>query len=286
MANLPHPIPYQGSKRSLAPRIGRFVPRDVDTWFEPFAGSAAMTLWAAREGIARRYVIADALPPMAELWRAILERPDATAARYAAVWRGQEAGDRDYYDRVRARFNEAHDPVDLLYLTARCVKNAVRFNRRGHMTQSVDRRRLGMRPERMEAAIRGASALLGGRAEVRAGDWLDTTANAGPRDFLYLDPPYAGTTLGRDKRYAQGLEPDRLAEGLAALLARSLRFALSYDGSTGGRSYGPPLPPELGLARLLLPAGPSSQATLSGRREETVESLYLSPGLAPPPARS
>jgi DNA adenine methylase len=282
MANLPHPIPYQGSKRSLAPRIGLHVPRDVDTWFEPFAGSAAMTLWVAREGIARRYVIADVLPPMAELWRAILERPDATAARYAAVWRGQEAGDRDYFDRVRERFNGSQDPVDLLYLTARCVKNAVRFNRRGHMTQSVDRRRLGMRPERMEAAIRGASALLKGRAEVRAGDWLDTTADAGPGDFLYLDPPYAGTTLGRDKRYAQGLEPGRLAEGLAALRARSLRFVLSYDGSTGGRGYGPPLPPELGLARLPLPAGRSSQATLHGRREETVESLYLSPGLAPP----
>jgi len=39
MLRLPHPIPYQGSKRSLAPTIGRYVPDDIGTWCEPFAGS-------------------------------------------------------------------------------------------------------------------------------------------------------------------------------------------------------------------------------------------------------
>ncbi len=48
---------------------------------------------------------------------------------------------------------------------------------------------------------------------------------------------------------------------------------------TGERTYGPPLPAALGLSRLLLDAGTSSQATLLGRAEKTVESLYLSPGL-------
>lgn len=49
---------------------------------------------------------------------------------------------------------------------------------------------------------------------------------------------------------------------------------------TGGRAYGPPLPESLGLTRFLLHAGTSSQATLSGRNEETIESLYVTPGLA------
>ena len=39
MTKLPHPIPYQGSKRSLAPMIGPYIPRGVETFFEPFAGS-------------------------------------------------------------------------------------------------------------------------------------------------------------------------------------------------------------------------------------------------------
>ena len=77
----------------------------------------------------------------------------------------------------------------------------------------------------------------------------------------------------------EGLPQDRLIDGLADLRKRNIRFALSYDGMTGGKEYGPPLPDSLGLTRLLLHAGKSSQATLVGRSEETVESLYITPDL-------
>jgi DNA adenine methylase len=139
-----------------------------------------------------------------------------------------------------------------------------------------------MRPERMATAIAVACRLMRGRAEVRSGDWRATTSDAGPRDFIYLDPPYLGTTIGRDRRYVQQLERGDLIDGLEDLLARRVRFALSYDGMTGGRAYGEPLPEALGLTRLLLEAGRSAQATLSGRAERTVESLYLSPDLRRP----
>ena len=276
---LPHPIPYQGSKRALAPQIGLHIPRGVDVWFEPFAGSAAMTLWAVHHGIARKYVIADALAPIARLWQSIIDAPETTAERYRQVWLGQREGDAGYFNRVRARYNIGSDPVDLLYLICRCVKNAVRFNAQGQFTQSVDRRRLGMQPDRMATAIAAAALMLRGRTEVRSGDWLATTGDVGAHDFIYLDPPYLGTTVGRDKRYARQLGQDELIAGLENLLERRARFALSYDGMTGGRTYGPPLPAALSLSRLLLDAGTSSQATLSGRSERTVESLYLSPGL-------
>lgn len=279
MTTLPHPIPYQGSKRALAPRISRFVPAEIDSWYEPFAGSAAMSLWAARNRSPRRIVLGDVLEPLIALWGEILARPVAVADRYQAIWAGQGHDDPDYFNRVRARFNAAGDPVDLLYLLCRCVKNAVRFNSRGEFTQSVDRRRLGMRPEKMRAALNGAASLLQGRTELRAGSWLDALHDAGPDDFIYLDPPYAGTSSGRDKRYADGMARETLIAGLHALNARGLRYALSYDGLSGERSYGPPLPLELKLTQHLLHAGRSSQATLNGRAQDTVESLYLTQGL-------
>src|SRR5690242_10022321 len=181
---IPHPVPYQGSKRRLAPLIAPYIPRDVRTFFEPFAGSAAMTLYAAQHGLARRFVIGDSLECIVELWRGIVGHPEETASRYRAVWSGQSRNDADYFNSVRARYNRGHDPVDLLYLICRCVKNAVRFNSSGEFTQSVDRRRTGMHPDRMQAAILGASRLLRGMVEFRHGDWLHTTADAGARDFL------------------------------------------------------------------------------------------------------
>ena len=278
---LPHPIPYQGSKRQLAPAIARYLPTKIETFYEPFAGSAAMSIYAAHHRLAARFVIADSLTPMIDLFRAIVEEPEKTVCRYRELWHGQMIGDNSYFNRVRDRYNETGNHVDLLYLICRCVKNAVRFNRAGRFTQSVDKRRLGMRPDKMRKAILGVSAILGGRAEFRIGDWLETTADARPGDFLYMDPPYLGTSIGRDRRYHRQMMRDELVLGLESLRGRRIPFALSYDGATGGREYGPPLPEALGLTRLLLDAGTSSQATLNGRREETVESLYLTPGLAP-----
>jgi DNA adenine methylase len=276
---LPHPIPYQGSKRNLSRLIGGFVPRTIGTWYEPFVGSAAMTLWAAHKGVAKRYVIADSLEPIANLWRDLIDHPNEIAGRYEQIWLGQTTAGPDYFNKVRDRYNASKDAVDLLYLICRCVKNAVRFDRQGRFTQSVDKRRLGMHPDKMRAALFGASMILRGKTEVRVGDWLDTTADATCADFCYLDPPYLGTTVGRDKRYAAQLPRERLIQGLALFRDRKISFALSYDGMTGERRYGPPLPEELGLTRLLLHAGTSSQATLVGRREDTVESLYLTPDL-------
>jgi len=279
---LPHPIPYQGSKRMLAPMIYPLLPSSIETFYEPFAGSAAMTLYAAHHGVAKRYVLGDTLDPIIELWRSIVRSPTETAARYSAVWHGQANASFDYFNKVRERYNSDKDPVDLLYLICRCVKNAVRFNGSGRFTQSHDKRRLGMAPDKMESAIRGASILLRDKIEFRKGDWTLTTADAGQGDFVYMDPPYMGTSVGRDKRYHQQLLPVDLIAGLEKLNARNIRFALSYDGMTGEKEYGPELPSSLGMTRLLIYAGRSSQATLQGRADQTIESLYLSGNVKAP----
>ena len=277
---LPHPIPYQGSKRNLARLIAPYVPKECSVMFEPFAGSAAMTIYAAHHGLARRFVVGDSLKAIVDLWGLIVTSPSETEQRYRAIWQGQLTSGVDYFNQIRARYNQERDPVDLLYLVCRCVKNAVRFNAQGNFTQSVDKRRMGMHPDKMRVAIDGVANLLAGRVEFRHGDWLETTSDVTSYDFVYMDPPYLGTSIGRDKRYHEQLAPNALISGLETLLDRRVRFALSYDGMTGEKEYGPPLPAHLGLTRLLIDAGRSSQATLVGRAEKTLESLYLSPCVA------
>lgn len=277
--NVPHPLPYQGSKRKLAPLIGEFIERNVSTWYEPFAGSIAMTIWAVNHNVAKHYVIGDSLIPICYLWKAIINSPESVSGRYAEIWRGQKPGDHNYFNQVRERYNSNQDPVDLLYLICRCVKNAVRFNRCGNFTQSADKRRVGMNPEKMRKAVFAVSSLLKGKAEVRTGDWQKTISDVSPEDYVYLDPPYLGTSVGRDKRYAHQMERDILVAGLVKLIRSGIPFSLSYDGTTGGREYGPPLPEELGMTRLLLDAGISAQSTLNGKIEKTVESLYVWPAI-------
>jgi DNA adenine methylase len=277
---VPHPIPYQGSKRNLAPAILGYFPPGVAMLMEPFAGSAAITLAAAARGLAERYVIADLNQPLVELWQTILGSPEKLARQYETLWRAQHDDRRQYYDKVREEFNRTGKPDRFLYLLARCVKASVRYNAGGEFNQSPDNRRMGALPETMRLHILGASQLLRGKTECMAGDYREILARASRDDLVYLDPPYQGVCGERDPRYLQGVLFPEFVEALETLNFRDIKYLVSYDGRTGQRVHGRKLPESLRLRHVELRAGRSSQATLLGRAEITIESLYLSPALA------
>lgn len=278
-STIPHPIPYQGSKRALAPLILRHMPARCRRFYEPFAGSAAVSLAMAHENRAEAFVVSDVYAPLINLWRAILHGPTVLARAYERLWLQGEIDPAATYLAVRERFNRSPSPSALLYLLARCTKNSVRFNRQGAFNQAADPRRLGTRPETMATNLLATSRLLGWRTHLHALDYEDVITLATPDDAVYLDPPYQGTSHGKDHRYAQSIDLERFVGVLEGLRRRAVPFAVSFDGRTGDKHHGTRLPRELGLERMALRAGRSAQATLLGRAEETVESLYLSPEL-------
>jgi DNA adenine methylase len=95
-----------------------------------------------------------------------------------------------------------------------------------------------------------------------------------------MDPPYQGVCGERDPRYLKAVLFPEFVEVLESLNARDVAYLVSYDGRTGDKVHGYRLPSHLRLHLVELNAGRSSQATLLGRTEVTVESLYLSPALA------
>ena len=279
--SVPHVIPYQGSKRKLAPQILDYVQHEVKgTVYEPFAGSAAITLAAAASEIGNSYVIGDKFEPLIDLWELIINNPDYVADNYSKIWNAQLDDPKSYFLEIRKQFNEAQDPIQFLYLVARCVKNAIRFNANGEFNQSADNRRLGMKPEKVSRESHAISSILKGKASVIAGDFMEILKNAGPDDLVYMDPPWQGTSLKKDPRYAYLLDLDELVNGLAQLNERNVPYLLSFDGTCGDKSYGKELPKFLQLEKVGLNAGRSSQAILLGRDDVTIESLYISPAMS------
>lgn len=277
---VPHPIPYQGSKRNLAQVILSYFPRSFDRLVEPFAGSAAISLACAHRRLTPRFLMNDAHAPVAALWQEIIDRPDQLADDYEQLWRSQAGRERTFYDSVRDEFNETQRPAAFLYLLARCVKAAIRYNAAGEFNNSPDNRRKGAVPATMRARIKGAAELLGGRTKVISSDYLEVLQQCCATDVIYMDPPYQGVCGNRDNRYSLKIDHDSFCDALAMLNARGCLFAVSYDGRMGEKVYGKPLPRTLQLVHIELHAGRSSQATLLGRDSETYESLYLSPALA------
>ncbi|OHB72819.1 MAG: hypothetical protein A2Z25_00640 [Planctomycetes bacterium RBG_16_55_9] len=274
--DVPQPIPYQGSKRQIASLILQHFPRNVSHLVEPFAGSAAISLAVAMRRRTKRFWMNDAHAPLIDLWREIIHRPDELAAKYTHLWNDQLGKEREYFDKIRDRFNETHEPADFLYLLARCVKAAIRYNANGEFNNTPDNRRKGTRPAEMQGRICYASALLHGRIRLTAWDYKKVLAECTEEDFVYMDPPYQGVCRNRDQRYLPKIDHDEFCDELAKLNERKVMFAVSYDGRTGPKTYGDPLPESLGLTHLEIRAGRSTQATLLGRSDITYESLYLS----------
>lgn len=282
MSTLPHPIQYQGSKRHLAKQILPYFPNDIAHLYEPFAGSAAMTIAASSLGLAKHFHINDYNKPLMKLLENMVAAPHQTSQKYESIWNNQgedEVSSVRHFNMIREQFNQTHEPELLLYLLARCVKGAVRYNRQGQFNQSPDKRRRGTRPETMLRNITGMSYLLKGRSSFSSVDFSLSTVKAAVLDLVYLDPPYQGVCTERDARYASGIEHQNFVNYLHGLNDRSISYIVSYDGTLGSKSYGQAMPSSLQLKHLLLTAGQSSTATLLGRKEITVESLYLSPAL-------
>ncbi|WKZ49943.1 MAG: DNA adenine methylase [Anaerolineales bacterium] len=275
----PHPIPYQGSKRNLAKYILPFFPLEIKTLFEPFSGSAAISIAAAVHGKATHFHLNDVNQPLIALWNEIINNPKEISAQYESLWTEQQGNERKYYDVVRDNFNKTKRPDYLIYLLARCVKASVRYNANGDFNQSPDNRRLGRNPQQMKDDIFAVSSLLKNKTTLTSADYKEVLKKATSKDLVYMDPPYQGVCATGDPRYFSGIDFDEFMQELKKLNSRNVPFILSYDGRTGKKSYGQNLPDELGMYRLEVEAGRSTQATLLGRDEVTIESVYLSNNL-------
>lgn len=280
MANQPHFIQYQGSKRNLARQILRFFPKSINRLVEPFAGTASISVATSANQISHSFWLNDLNKPLIELLELAIERPDEMADYYLELWNEQHTNSVAHYFEIRSKFNETNDPKLFLYLLARCVKGSVRYNSEGFFNQSPDKRRKGTRPETMRKNIAGVSSLLKGKCKFTSLDYREVLEQIQQGDFIYMDPPYQGVCGNKDSRYLSGIDFNDFVFALEKLNEKGTVFAISYDGKLGDKTFGQILPGCLNLERIEIEVGRSSQSTLLGKEETTIESLYLSPSLS------
>ncbi len=282
---IPHIVQYQGSKRILAPQILQYMPCKFERLLEPFSGMAAISVATAYENRTNQFVINDINRPLVSMLQEAIEHPSRLIEEYSMVWEEQFQYGEDhvqhFYD-IREKFNNGDEqPANMLYLLARCVKGAVRYGKNGNFNQSPDKRRHGTNPRTLAPNVYAISYLLKGKTSFSALDYHEILDMAKPGDLVYMDPPYQGVTNVRDNRYFAGVQFDEFAHAIVVLNKKGVDYLISYDGACGGKEYGEELPQELHCKKIMLNAGPSSQATLLGRKSTTFEALYISEALIP-----
>lgn len=279
----PHIVQYQGSKRNLAPQILQYMPKRFNRLIEPFAGMAAITIAVSMQRRAKSYLLNDLNEPLINVLRESITNPQQLIEDYTRVWSEQltyQGGSVEHFYKVRNDFNNGDQcAANMLYLLARCVKGSVRYSSSGQFNQSPDKRRMGTNPKNLARNILLISRCLKDKTLFSSKDYREVARSARPGDVVYMDPPYQGVCSSRDSRYFSGIDFNDFVECVEDLNQRGIDFVISYDGTCGDKRYGVDLPEELGLRKIMLTAGLSSQSLLLGKKETTVEALYLSQNL-------
>ncbi len=177
-------LKWAGGKRQLLERILPLLPRQIETYFEPFVGGGAVFFALASQGRFKRAVLGDRNPDLVAVYQALVEDVDSVIR----ILRKYRYDEQEYY-RVREQRPRslAARAARIIYLNKTGYNGLYRVNRSGHFNVPFGRHKSPMicDADNLRAA---AEALR--RAEVVSEDFENVCKRARPGDAVYLDPPY------------------------------------------------------------------------------------------------
>ncbi|MCA5975009.1 MULTISPECIES: DNA adenine methylase [Pseudomonas] len=214
---------WAGSKRKLIPVLNRYVPTQINTYYEPFCGSACLYF----ELMPVKAVLSDMNSELIFTYQQIQTRP-------AEIYKYLETFEicQDEYLRLRNllphELSDAYRAARFLYLNKLCFNGVYRTNRKGLFNVPMGNK---------TGAMHTLSQLLDYSAVLKdveffASDYHTVVSKAVAGDFVYLDPPYSKPGNRDRGEYGPNSfhfsDIEKMMALLAELDSRGVTFALSY----------------------------------------------------------
>lgn len=254
-------VKWVGGKSALLPELRKRLPAQFRSYYEPFAGGAALFFWLAAALERDHAVVAGPRPT--PTWAVLGDRNADLIATYACVRDQADAvytrllhyADRHartrsskrypapaFFYQVRERWNRPMSAdvgtsdvarIDrasaFLYLNRTCWNGVWRVNRDGKFNVPAGRYK---HPQIANAARIHACAQALAGAFIACGPWHHTVADADYGDVVYFDPPYVPLTATANfTSYTQeGFGADdqvALAEAAHALVRKGVHVIVS-----------------------------------------------------------
>lgn len=267
-------IKWSGSKRKQSQEIISHFPNEINTYYEPFVGGGSVMYQLLSSNIkVNRLVCSDINEDLIKLWNMIKSEPIKLSIGYERLWSELNVDDnidrkKEYFNAVRLRYNNEKSPIDFLFISRTCVNGKIRYNRKGEFNNSFHVTRNGILPNSMSKIISDWSEKIN-KSDVTFVHQDYSTIITNANDYIYLDPPYAGTT----DMYYGGIDLDNFYEWLKN---QSCRYTLSFDGTSGQDDYQTVVPKELYDKHILIENGNSTFKKVDkGKNEMVNESLYI-----------
>ena len=217
---------WAGGKQWIARQLARLIPPDSGTYYEPFLGGGSLYFAA----LPTAAVLSDVNPRLIETYQLLKDHPLAVIS----VLEGW-SNDQDSYYRVREMdFGDAIARVaQFIYLNRTCWNGLYRVNRQGKFNVPFGNHGRAVFDTSHFLTISNTLK----DAEIRCGDFDQVLQQAGPGDFVYLDPPYvaSSTNKGFSKYNVETFtwsDQQRLGRTALALAARNCHVLVSNIGKS------------------------------------------------------
>ena len=191
-------INYSGNKYKLLPQILPLFPKEIDTFVDLFCGSGTVGLNVK----ANRHIYNDVNYKIVELLDAIKSNPTfvtITAISGLIKFYQLSKENEDGFKKLREYYNNVvSNPVILYTLMCYSFNYQCRFNNKGEYNSSFGRNRSSFTDNQRINLIRCSEVLKGqyttfGRMSFED-FYYDRLMGGDGGDFVYIDPPYYGTT--------------------------------------------------------------------------------------------
>jgi DNA adenine methylase len=266
-------LKWTGSKRYQSEDIVRQFPNKIKTYYEPFVGSASVLRQLIHSDVlVDKYICSDINPDLINLWNMVRDNPDELSYKYYQLsdtmlyeltWEKK----RDYFNKVRERYNREHNPIDFLFLSRTAMNGLIRYNSKGEFNSAFHLTRNGIDPHNfMRLVFEWSDILRHSKVQFLCMDYKQITPNKG--DFLYLDPPYANTS----GMYYGGIDLNVFWDWLRQV---PCDYTLSFDGVSGENDFTYNVPQDIYTEHLYIEAGCNTYSKMKKQEKLVRDSLYI-----------
>jgi DNA adenine methylase len=250
----PRPLlKWAGGKRQLLPLIRPFYPHRFGSYFEPFAGSAAVFFDLANSGLiaGRTATLIDTNDDLIGCYEMVRDRPEEVIDALRDLESAYRSSGEEHFYRIRDReFNPARQSpraytprlaAMLIYLNRTGFNGLFRLNSKGGF--NVPHGRYANPRICDERNVRAVAAVLRQPNVAIRHDSFDAVLDeARPTDFIYFDPPYAplSATAVFTSYTADGFgaeDQGRLRDAVVTLVERGCFVLLSNSTAPEIRAF-------------------------------------------------
>ena len=181
-------LKWAGGKRQLLPEIRKYVPKQFDTYYEPFVGAGAVLF----DLQPKKAMINDINVELVNTYQVIREHVDELVETLK-----KHKNDKDYYYHIRNldRTAEFHQlsmierSARMIYLNKTCFNGLYRVNRQGQFNVPYGKyKNPNIVNEEVLRAVH--HYLTNNDITILNVDFVQAVETAKAGDFIYFDPPY------------------------------------------------------------------------------------------------